>query len=1087
MSRENYERTNGMRLRLLAASLALLCTANLALADSPQYQHYNAAAQDTTRLLFADNEIDPTRESWNLPPDLIGETGASRLGNRYRLVQFHAHPTVAEVSALKSSGWEVMAVVPTTGLILRGTGSDDASLRSNSSIRWIGQLEPGLKVSRRLLTKLTSAEAAEGTHDILVTMWPGEDRKALAIELEDAGFDVLSAPTHSEFDASRLMVRLPAGAGLDLAKRPEVQFIEPRPIVTDRNTSEAGTTQSGVEGSFPIWAHGLHGEGQIVGHIDGGIGMTHCFFQDPANNTVRPEHRKVVRYGGTLSADGHGTHTAGTAAGKNSSGDLTEAGHAYEAKLSHAKTSTVTGWDNATSNLGATFLAAQNTGAFVHTNSWGEDFTTEYTTFCADIDSFSYANEDGLVVFAATNQDDLFTPENAKNVLAVGNSMKGNSGQNQHSTGGIGPTADGRRKPEIYAPGTSTVSATTSGCSTTGSGFTGTSMATPAITGNAALIRQYYTEGFYPNGVADKESEFIPSGALIKATLLNGTVDMTGITGYPSNLEGWGRLLMDNVLYFDGDPRSLWVADERFSADNGLAQAEFVEYQLAVLDPAQPLKVTLAWMDPPVAFGTNFTPVNNLNLTVTAPGGSSFKGNVFTAGVSSTGGTADNINNVEMVLINNPAVGTYTIRVDAATVSAAFHEQGYAVVASGALGASARGQAFFDADKYACGSEIALTVRDANGPAALLQVVVTTTKGDSETLDLVQGEDGAYTGVLSTSLDRPTTDDGVLQGASGDTITMSYSDEDTGNGAEVIVAECELDCEGPSFESVVLSDIIDVRATLTVTMSEELDGGEVIVGRNCGGEEIRATLNATETANVYTTTINGLTEATIYFISGEATDTVGNPGALVSCVEFTTLLRESELEADFEPEGDDFTLSTPTGGAVNGWRLVESPQYATSPTHAFHSPSFDDPLDAILLTPQVRLPDEPLELTFYHTFEFEAGNWDGGVLEVKTGIGGNNWVDASTYMTQGGYNGTIRTGSVNPLTGRNGWVVGSLGVPTKVTLDLAPLVGQVVQFRFRQGCDGAIASTGWFVDDVMISRLVVPPPPTATQSGVIAY
>ena len=43
----------------------------------------------------------------------------------------------------------------------------------------------------------------------------------------------------------------------------------------------------------------------------------------------------------------------------------------------------------------------------------------------------------------------------------------------------------------------------------------------------------------------------------MKATLLNGTVDMTGIAGYPGNTEGWGRgLLLDNALVFQGDAES---------------------------------------------------------------------------------------------------------------------------------------------------------------------------------------------------------------------------------------------------------------------------------------------------------------------------------------------------------------------------------------------------------------------------------------------------------------------------------------------------------------------------------------------------
>ena len=49
----------------------------------------------------------------------------------------------------------------------------------------------------------------------------------------------------------------------------------------------------------------------------------------------------------------------------------------------------------------------------------------------------------GLFVFAVTNGSSLKTPENAKNVLAVGASQKGANADN-HCSGGVGPTSDGR-------------------------------------------------------------------------------------------------------------------------------------------------------------------------------------------------------------------------------------------------------------------------------------------------------------------------------------------------------------------------------------------------------------------------------------------------------------------------------------------------------------------------------------------------------------------------------------------------------------------------------------------------------------------
>ena len=113
--------------------------------------------------------------------------------------------------------------------------------------------------------------------------------------------------------------------------------------------------------------------------------------------------------------------------------------------------------------------------------------------------SSSRDREDDLVCFAVTNMSTLKTPENAKNVLAVGAT---NQAPNQETigSGGRGPTADGRRKPEVFLPGIGIISAGTSTCNT--NQLSGTSMACPAVTGCAALVREYYEHGFYPSGSA---------------------------------------------------------------------------------------------------------------------------------------------------------------------------------------------------------------------------------------------------------------------------------------------------------------------------------------------------------------------------------------------------------------------------------------------------------------------------------------------------------------------------------------------------------------------------------------------------------
>ena len=79
--------------------------------------------------------------------------------------------------------------------------------------------------------------------------------------------------------------------------------------------------------------------------------------------------------------------------------------------------------------------------------------------------------------------------------------------------------------------------------------------------------------------------------------------------------------------------------------------------------------------------------INDLNLEVVDPNGTTFLGNDFANGTSTTGGAADSLNNVEMVLVNAPAAGDWTIRVRGTAVNVGNPGQGYAVVASADLAA----------------------------------------------------------------------------------------------------------------------------------------------------------------------------------------------------------------------------------------------------------------------------------------------------------------------------------------------------------------------------------------------------------------
>ncbi|HWP44400.1 MAG TPA: hypothetical protein VNO14_14235, partial [Blastocatellia bacterium] len=151
---------------------------------------------------------------------------------------------------------------------------------------------------------------------------------------------------------------------------------------------------------------------------------------------------------------------------------------------------------------------------------------------------------------------------------------------------------------------------------------------------------------------------------------------------------------------------------------------------------------------------------------------------------------------------------------------------------------------------------------------------------------------------------------------------------------------------------------------------------------------------------------------------------------------------------------------------IDTW--VISSKRSRSGSSAWFTPNPGKAVDANLDTIPIELPADGrnLELVFYHTFEFESGQWDGGVIEISTG---DKFEDLGPKIIQGHYNGTIRNTSSNALANRRGWVDGQLGPLQKVVVDLSSYAGETVRIRFRIGTDRSFKALGWYIDDVTVA------------------
>jgi hypothetical protein len=181
---------------------------------------------------------------------------------------------------------------------------------------------------------------------------------------------------------------------------------------------------------------------------------------------------------------------------------------------------------------------------------------------------------------------------------------------------------------------------------------------------------------------------------------------------------------------------------------------------------------------------------------------------------------------------------------------------------------------------------------------------------------------------------------------------------------------------------------------------------------------------------------------------------------------------EDVLEADSQPsesledlehggaEPDGWSHQADQG--VDDWGVVSTRNHTSGGSWSWFSSDVESEKDDRLISPPYDLADGAT-LEFWHWVETESG-YDGGVLEITTD-GGSTWSDLGAHMTEGGYNDTL-SGS-NPISGRDAWA-GTLGEWTRTVVDLSGWAGQTVRFRWRMTCDGSVAETGWWVDDIRV-------------------
>jgi hypothetical protein len=665
----------------------------------PVHRFEPTAGEEANFISFAnDITIDTRTGEPALPAGLRLSPAADQ--SQYYIVQFTGPFLRQWFRELDRSGIKTFGYLPNYAVMAKLTPEQRELVASLPMVRWVGLFQPAYKLQQELLS-------AYGPHKVAILLMPGENGTAVNDAVRACGGSVDDEMTSSF--GTTITVSLDGADIATLARLPEVAWMQEWTQGSMCNDNCQWVTESGWRSSAPpdtslaarpCWAHGVRGKGVITSQTDTGLNLGHDLFRDPdmpvSAPGIWPDHRKVVAYKNYGGADGsevqyHGSHVAGTICGNDS---VTNGTSYYDGMAMDARhyfvdvtngysflvpTDITPVWDTVYLGRG---LPDSVRPIKQHSGSWGWSNTSgTYLIQDASTDAYCWAHKDFMNILAAGNEYSTRTLRNpgiAKNVLTIGADTNGTGSNQIADFSSRGPTQDNRIKPNITAPGVDLWSAQNTGTSGY-SQMSGTSMATPAACGTVALMRCYLLQGYYPSGsaVTGDRITYI-SSALLRSMAMASADPNVGTYTVPSYDIGWGRIDADSVLYFAGDLRKLIIIDDTF----GITTGEYKERQFHVAS-AIPLRVCLAWTDTAAAPNANPTLVNDLDLTLTAPNATVYKGNKYTSGQSTPNPTGrDSLNTEECARVNAPDTGLWTIRVSAHHVATA-RKQGFAWTVTG--------------------------------------------------------------------------------------------------------------------------------------------------------------------------------------------------------------------------------------------------------------------------------------------------------------------------------------------------------------------------------------------------------------------
>jgi len=617
-------------------------------------------------------------------------------GNDYYLVEF-SEMSPSLMPSITEMGGTVHQYYAKNTLLLELNSDMAASMDSMSFVKAINPIFPESKIDNNLIGRV-------GDVKLNIQLYNAEDLDAVSHEIINLGGQIENMYAES----TNTIICSIGASQIDAISqmKPVLSIFEEGERQTHMNLITSDTYM----GHDTAQAGGFTGSGILAEVQDNGIDRT------------LSDLSQVIYTDGGVSVKAHGTCTSGIVFGTGE-GNAIAQGIAYEAVGAFSDWST--GRSLSVSNLwdGDFNQGSAGMNGVVQSNSWSQgNLDGLYTSYSTEDDQAVVDYPHVLTLWATGNGNDgtaegqLSQDSIAKNVMSVGAVDHKNTAaltDDDWVNDGIGqtpsrgPAADGRQKPDMCGPfdwiyTTDAVQycqdAVDSGYNPAGDGyepgseywdsFGGTSGSTPVVAGSAILAYEMYRENHFDNNPGGDW----PYSSTIKALLIADAYQypLTGTFSATRNEQGWGTPDTEYMYDLGADNHAI------FENPEALDSAQIWNNDI-YSDGTNPLKITLAWIDPAASqfTGSGRALINNLDLKVTAPGGSVvyWGNNGLWDNLFSTSGTGanqwgsdyrDDLNNVENVFIETPTVGTWTIDVIGRSGDIGSGPQNFSVVASGA-------------------------------------------------------------------------------------------------------------------------------------------------------------------------------------------------------------------------------------------------------------------------------------------------------------------------------------------------------------------------------------------------------------------